>query len=187
MKTFMTLSYLHLWLGNLHPDTGASHGIHYFKKLKGFSLSSLGISSPKDVWLLRKQKIVERKRKQKILCISLSVKFTKVGLLEKVPRQTKKMKITKQYITGCLPLYSCLTTKESSNWWITRRELGFRQQISEAKYQKMLVANIWKHSGEFRRRTKWLRNFADVQDGCEIISQPCEIGLQLGVICFHWL
>ena len=54
MKTFMTLSYLHLWLGNLHPDTRASHGIHYFKKLKGFSLSSLGISSPKDVWLLRK-------------------------------------------------------------------------------------------------------------------------------------
>ena len=38
MKTFMTLSYLYLWLGNLHPDTGASHGIHYFKKLKGFSL-----------------------------------------------------------------------------------------------------------------------------------------------------
>ena len=84
----------------------------------------------------------------------------------------QKMKITKQYITGCLPLYSCLTTKESSNWWITRRELGFRQQISEAKYQKTLVANIWKHSGEFRRRTKWLRNFADEQDGCEIISQP---------------
>ena len=50
--------------------------------------------------------------------------------------------------------------------------MGFRQQISEAKYQKTLVANIWKHSGEFRRRTKWLRNFADEQDGCEIISQP---------------
>ena len=84
----------------------------------------------------------------------------------------QKMKITKQYISGCLPLYSCLTTKESSNWWITRRELGFRSQISEVKYQKTSVANIWKHSGEFRRRTKWLRNFANEQDGCEIISQP---------------
>ena len=52
------------------------------------------------------------------------------------------------------------------------RELGFKHQISEAKYQKKSVANIWKHSGEFRRRTKWLRNFADKQDGCEIISQP---------------
>ena len=77
----------------------------------------------------------------------------------------------RQYIRGCLPLCSCLTTKESYNWWITRRELGFRHQISEAKYQKMSVANIWKHSGEFRRRTKWLRNFADKQGGCEIISQ----------------
>ena len=85
------------------------------------------------------------------------------------------MKITKQYITGCLPLYSCLTTKESSNWWITMRELGFRHQIFEAKYQKMSVANIWKHSGEFRRLTKWLRNFADEQDGFRsrtLISQP---------------
>ena len=35
-----------------------------------------------------------------------------------------------------------------------------------------MVANNWKHSGEFRRRTKWLRNFADEQDGCEMISQP---------------
>ena len=82
------------------------------------------------------------------------------------------MKIKKQYIRGSLPLCSCLTTKESYNWWITMRELGFRHQISEAKYQKMSVANIWKHSGEFRRRTKWLRNFTDEQDGYEIISQP---------------
>ena len=35
----------------------------------------------------------------------------------------------------------------------------------------MSVANIWKHSREFRRRTRWLRNFTDVQDGYEIISQ----------------
>ena len=28
------------------------------------------------------------------------------------------------------------------------------------------------YSGGFRRCTKWLRNFADEQDGCEIISQP---------------
>ena len=90
------------------------------------------------------------------------------------------MKNIEQYIRGCLPLRSCLTTKESHNWWITRRELGFKHQISEAKYQKESVANIWKHSEEFRRRTKWLRNFADKQGGCEI-------GLQLGVICFQLL
>lgn len=162
MKTFMMLSYLHSWLGNLHPDTGASHGIHYFKKLKGFSLSSLGISSSKDVWLLRKQKMVERKRKAKdTLYLAKCKIYISWSPGESSPDGPPyKMKITKQYITGCLPLYSCLTTKESSNWWITRRELGFRQQISEAKYPKTLVANIWKHSGEFRRRTKWLRNFA---------------------------
>ena len=82
------------------------------------------------------------------------------------------MKITEQYIRGFLPLCSCLTTKGSHNWWITRRELGFRHQISEAKYKKKSVSNIWKHSGEFRRCTKWLRNFVDKQGGCEIISQP---------------
>ena len=56
-------------------------------------------------------------------------------------------------------LCSYLITKESYNWWITRRKCGFRHQISEAKYQKMSVANIWKHSGEFHRRTRWLRNY----------------------------
>ena len=56
---------------------------------------------------------------------------------------------------------SYLITKESYNWWITRRKWGFRHQISEAKNLKMLVANIWKHS----------KDFACVQDGCEI-SQP---------------
>ena len=66
---------------------------------------------------------------------------------------------------------------------------------------KNLKQNIQKYlsqlSGSFRR------NFAGAQNGCEIsqtnkmaaksfrsqrlISQPCEIGLQLGVICFQWL
>ena len=44
------------------------------------------------------------------------------------------------------------------------------------KNLKMSVANIWKHSGGFHRRGRWLRNFAS-----------CEIGLQLGVIGFQWL
>ena len=74
-------------------------------------------------------------------------------------------------------LFSYLITKESYNLWITRRKWGFRHQISEAKNLKMSVANIWKHSGAYRRRTSWLRNhFA-----------ACEIGLQLGVIGFQWL
>ena len=58
-------------------------------------------------------------------------------------------------------LCSCLITKESYDRWITRREWGFRHQISKAKNLKMSVANIGKHS----------REFVGVQVGCEI-SQP---------------
>ena len=83
------------------------------------------------------------------------------------------MKITIIIITWIFTLFLNLIAKESYKWWITMRELGFRHQISEAKYQKMSIANIWKHSREFRRRTKWLRNFTDEQDGYEI-SQPEE-------------
>ena len=56
-------------------------------------------------------------------------------------------------------LCSHLITKESYDWWVTRREWGFRHQISEAKNQKMSITNIWKHLGAFRRRARWLRNF----------------------------
>ena len=89
----------------------------------------------------------------------------------KLPRAIYKENYKTKYLRLFTP-FPNLITKESYNWWITRRELGFKHQISEAKYQKESVANIWKHSEEFRRRTKWLRNFADKQGGCEIISQP---------------
>ena len=46
-------------------------------------------------------------------------------------------------------LCSYLITKESYNWWIKRREWGFRHQISGNTQE----------------------DFAGVQDGCEI-SQP---------------
>ena len=38
-----------------------------------------------------------------------------------------------------------LITKESYNWWVTRRKWGFRHQKSEAKYPKVSVTNIGKH------------------------------------------
>ena len=57
-------------------------------------------------------------------------------------------------------LCSYLLTKESYDWWITRRKWGFKQQISEEKNLKVSVANIWKHLGGFRRHARWLRNFA---------------------------
>ena len=55
-------------------------------------------------------------------------------------------------------LCSYLITKESYNWWITRREWGFRHQISEAKNLKYWL----QISGSTQE------NFTGVQDGCEI-------------------
>ena len=72
-------------------------------------------------------------------------------------------------------LCSCLIIKESYDWWITRREWGIRHQISEAKNLKMSVANIWKHSGEFHRRARWLQNFTTWRTpfrSQRLISQP---------------
>ena len=69
------------------------------------------------------------------------------------------MKITKTIYMRLFTLCSYLITKESYNWWITRSEWGFRHQISEVKNLKMLVANIWKHSGGFFSRARWLQTF----------------------------
>ena len=82
------------------------------------------------------------------------------------------MKITIIIYTRLFILFPNLITKESYNWWVTRRVWGFRHQISKAKYLKMSVANIGKHSGPFCRRTRALQDFTDAQDGCEIILQP---------------
>ena len=82
------------------------------------------------------------------------------------------MKITKQYIWGYSPFCSYLKTKESYNWWITMRKWGIRHQISEAKYQKMSVANILKHSGEISQAHKMTMKFHRRTRCCEIILQP---------------
>ena len=66
-------------------------------------------------------------------------------------------------------LCSCLLTKESYDWWITRRKWGFKHQISEEKNLKVLVTNIWKHSGGFRRHARWAVKFRKMKVS---ISQP---------------
>ena len=50
-------------------------------------------------------------------------------------------------------LFPNLITKESYNWWVTRRFWGFRQQISKAKYLKIsrnVGRNYLEASGEHR-------------------------------------
>ena len=62
-----------------------------------------------------------------------------------------------------------LLTKESYDCWITRREWGFKQQLSEEKNLKKSIANIWKHSGGFRRHARWAAKFCKLKVS---ISQP---------------
>ena len=52
---------------------------------------------------------------------------------------------TKLIITWIFTLFTNLKVKESGNWWLTRRILGFRQQKSDGKYLPMSVANIGTH------------------------------------------
>ncbi|WP_205680470.1 hypothetical protein, partial [Acinetobacter baumannii] len=75
---------------------------------------------------------------------------------------------TKLIITWIFTLFPNLKAKESCNWWLTRRILGFRQQKSNEKYLPMSVANIGRLQEPFRRRKWCLRDFADTQEGCEI-------------------
>ena len=79
-------------------------------------------------------------------------------------------------------LCSYLLTKESYNWWITKRKWGFKQQIFEEKNLKVSVANIWKHSGGFPKHARWLRNFASWRSpfrSQRLISQPAKLAFSL--------
>ena len=85
----------------------------------------------------------------------------------------------KLFIRGLFTLFPNLITKESYNWWVTRRVWGFRHQISQNVSGKYLEAsgehrdivqkNISKCRsdilGSFRRIprhcAKWLRNSPD--------------------------
>ena len=69
------------------------------------------------------------------------------------------MKITIIIYKRLFILFPNLITKESYNWWVTRRLWEFRHQISKAKYLKMSVAHI----GKLQENTvalckKWLQN-----------------------------
>ena len=83
------------------------------------------------------------------------------SLKNRLPRAIYKENYKTKYLKLFTP-FPNLITKESYNWWVTRRKWGFRHQKSEAKYPKVLVANIGKLQEKFR---------CTVQNGCEIISQ----------------
>ena len=107
--------------------------------------------------ITRKQKyIYEKQSKCSVKYIPYYYKrLSSPPLKNRLPRAIYKENYKTKYLRLFTP-FPNLITKESYNWWVTRRKWGFRHKKSEAKYPKMSVANIWKHSGEFRRRKKWL-------------------------------
>ena len=80
------------------------------------------------------------------------------------------MKITIIISIRLFNLFPNLITKESYNWWVTRRVWGFRHQISKAKYLKISKTKYLKISQNVGRTyrealediaalcKKWLRN-----------------------------
>ena len=79
----------------------------------------------------------------------------------KLPRAIYKENYKTKYLRLFTP-FPNLITKESYNWWVTRRKWGFRHKKSEAKDPKVLITNIGKLQEKFH---------STVQNGCEIISQ----------------
>ena len=75
----------------------------------------------------------------------LSNFYKRFILLENRLPSAVYMKITIIIVTWIFTLFSNLIAKESYNWWLTRRILGFRQQKSEEKYLNVSVTNLGKH------------------------------------------
>ena len=67
------------------------------------------------------------------------------------------MKITIIIYIRLFNLFPNLITKESYNWWVTRRVWGFRHQIYKAKYLKISKAKYLKmsvaHIGKLQENT----------------------------------
>ena len=78
------------------------------------------------------------------------------------------MKIIIIISTKLFILFPNLITKESYNWWVTRRVWGFRHQISKAKYLKMSVAHI----GKLQENTAALCKIAVKSSGCVLLEDP---------------
>ena len=79
--------------------------------------------------------------------------------MNKLPRAIYKENYKTNYLRLFTP-FPNLITKESSNWWVTRRKWGFRHKKSEAKYPKVLVATIGKLQENTRALCKMAAKFS---------------------------
>ena len=70
-------------------------------------------------------------------------------LENKLPRAIYKEDYKTKYLR-LFTIFPNLITKESYNWWVTRRKWGFRHKKFEAKYPNVSVTNIGKLQEKFR-------------------------------------
>ena len=68
-----------------------------------------------------------------------------------------------------ITLCSCLNTKESYDRWITRREWGFRHQISKSKKSKNVGRKYWEALRRISQQCKMAVKFCKLKD---TILQP---------------
>ena len=95
---------------------------------------------------MRKYNQNEKVKQSKALYFSSFEKLYKscVSPREQAPERYLYENYNNNIYIRLFKLFPNLITKESYNWWVTRRVWGFRHQISKAKYLKMSVANIGK-------------------------------------------
>ena len=95
-----------------------------------------------------------------ILYIYISIsRWITWSIENKLPRAIYKENYKTKYLRLFTP-FPNLITKESYNWWLTRRKWGFRHQKSEAKYPKVSVATIGKLQENTRALCKMAAKFS---------------------------
>ena len=92
------------------------------------------------------------------------ISLSPIGLHDSIYKENYKTK----YLRLFTP-FPNLITKESYNWWVTRRKWGFRHQISEAKNLKNVGRKYLEALRRILQACKMATKFHSMKD---TISQP---------------
>ena len=115
-------------------------------------------------------KMKEKEKNRARLCIFyiyiyiyIFIYLYSVGLHDSLRTSSRELYIKKNYKTKYLRLFNPfpnLITKESYNWWVTRRRMEIYTKISEEKYPKVSVATIGKLQENTRALFKMAAKFS---------------------------
>ena len=163
------------------------------------SLASHPLRKNPQSLVSKKMKMKEKEKKQSkalyilyiYISIYISISDYMIPFENKLPRAIYKENYKTKYLRLFTP-FPNLISKESYNWWVTRRKWGFRHQKSEEKYLKesvhkyrealRTVSQVKTRSATFHRRTK---RAAKSLRSKRLISQRCEVVFQLAVFGFQ--